>query len=87
VFQKPHPFPTTSYENVAYGPRIHGLAASNSELDGVVEASLKRAGLWEEVADRLHSPGTGLSGALLARLARLRSGTARAGRTAGRPEH
>ncbi|HSC85235.1 MAG TPA: phosphate ABC transporter ATP-binding protein PstB, partial [Pseudomonas sp.] len=68
VFQKPNPFPKTIYENVAYGPRIHGLAASKAELDSVVEASLKRAGLWEEVADRLHSPGTGLSGGQQQRL-------------------
>ena len=68
VFQKPNPFPKTIYENVAYGPRIHGLTTSKSELDGVVEASLKRAGLWEEVADRLHSPGTGLSGGQQQRL-------------------
>ena len=68
VFQKPNPFPKTIYENVAYGPRIHGLAASKGELDNVVEASLKRAGLWEEVADRLHSAGTGLSGGQQQRL-------------------
>ncbi|TPW05764.1 MAG: phosphate transport system ATP-binding protein [bacterium] len=68
VFQKPNPFPKTIFENVAYGPRIHGLASSKAELDSVVEASLKRAGLWEEVADRLHSPGTGLSGGQQQRL-------------------
>jgi len=68
VFQKPNPFPKTIFENVAYGPRIHGLATSKSELESVVEASLKRAGLWEEVADRLHSPGTGLSGGQQQRL-------------------
>jgi phosphate transport system ATP-binding protein len=68
VFQKPNPFPKTIYENVAYGPRIHGLASSKAEMDVVVEASLKRAGLWEEVADRLHSPGTGLSGGQQQRL-------------------
>lgn len=68
VFQKPNPFPKTIYENVAYGPRIHGLADGKSELDGIVEASLKRAGLWDEVADRLHSPGTGLSGGQQQRL-------------------
>jgi len=68
VFQKPNPFPKTIYENVAYGPRIHGLASSKAELDATVEASLKRAGLWEEVADRLHSPGTGLSGGQQQRL-------------------
>jgi phosphate transport system ATP-binding protein len=68
VFQKPNPFPKTIYENVAYGPKIHGLTSNKTELDGVVEASLKRAGLWEEVADRLHSPGTGLSGGQQQRL-------------------
>ena len=68
VFQKPNPFPNTIYENVAYGPRIHGLAQGKAELDEIVEASLKRAGLWEEVADRLHSPGTGLSGGQQQRL-------------------
>ncbi len=68
VFQKPNPFPKTIYENVAYGPRIHGLASGKAELDAVVEASLKRAGLWEEVVDRLHSPGTGLSGGQQQRL-------------------
>ncbi|GAA0869507.1 phosphate ABC transporter ATP-binding protein PstB [Brevundimonas basaltis] len=68
VFQKPNPFPKTIYENVAYGPRIHGLADGKPELDGIVEDSLKRAGLWEEVADRLHSPGTGLSGGQQQRL-------------------
>jgi phosphate transport system ATP-binding protein len=68
VFQKPNPFPKTIYENVAYGPRIHGLSSSKADLDGIVEASLKRAGLWDEVADRLHSPGTGLSGGQQQRL-------------------
>ena len=68
VFRKPNPFPKTIYENVAYGPRIHGLADGKTELDGIVEASLKRAGLWDEVADRLHSPGTGLSGGQQQRL-------------------
>jgi phosphate transport system ATP-binding protein len=68
VFQKPNPFPKTIYENVAYGPRIHGLAEGKPELDTIVEASLKRAGLWDEVADRLHSPGTGLSGGQQQRL-------------------
>ena len=62
VFQKPNPFPKTIFENVAYGPRIHGLATSKSELDDVVEQALKRAGLWKEVSDRLDQPGTGLSG-------------------------
>jgi len=68
VFQKPNPFPKTIYENVAYGPKIHGLTTNKTELDGVVEASLKRAGLWDEVADRLHSAGTGLSGGQQQRL-------------------
>ena len=68
VFQKPNPFPKTIYENVAYGPRIHGLTSTKAELDEVVRVSLRRAGLWEEVADRLHSPGTGLSGGQQQRL-------------------
>ncbi|WGM31270.1 phosphate ABC transporter ATP-binding protein PstB [Brevundimonas sp. NIBR11] len=68
VFQKPNPFPKTIYENVAYGPKIHGLTTSKSELDGIVENSLKKAGLWDEVADRLHSAGTGLSGGQQQRL-------------------
>jgi phosphate transport system ATP-binding protein len=68
VFQKPNPFPKTIFENVAYGPRIHGLASSKSELEGIVETSLKRAGLWKEVADRLHQPGTSLSGGQQQRL-------------------
>ncbi|MEM1199493.1 MAG: ATP-binding cassette domain-containing protein, partial [Pseudomonadota bacterium] len=62
VFQKPNPFPKSIYENIAYGPRIHGLASSKSDMDEIVETSLKRAGLWKEVHDRLHEPGTGLSG-------------------------
>jgi phosphate transport system ATP-binding protein len=68
VFQKPNPFPKSIYENVAYGPRIHGLATSKSELDGIVESSLKKAGLWEEVKDRLDDSGTGLSGGQQQRL-------------------
>ncbi len=68
IFQKPNPFPKTIYENVAYGPRIHGLAAGKAELDGIVEASLRRAALWEEVKDRLHEAGTGLSGGQQQRL-------------------
>jgi phosphate transport system ATP-binding protein len=68
VFQKPNPFPKTIYENVAYGPKIHGLTNNKAELDAIVEASLKRAGLWDEVADRLHSAGTGLSGGQQQRL-------------------
>lgn len=68
VFQKPNPFPKSIYDNVAYGPRIHGLAQTRIELDDMVEKSLKRAGLWNEVKDRLHSPGTGLSGGQQQRL-------------------
>ena len=68
VFQKPNPFPKSIYENVAYGPRIHGLASGKSELDQVVEKSLKRAGLWEEVKDRLQDSGTALSGGQQQRL-------------------
>jgi phosphate transport system ATP-binding protein len=68
VFQKPNPFPKSIYDNVAYGPKIHGLTRSKSELDGVVEESLKRAALWKEVKDRLHEPGTGLSGGQQQRL-------------------
>ncbi|MGA1022725.1 MAG: phosphate ABC transporter ATP-binding protein, partial [Candidatus Puniceispirillaceae bacterium] len=62
VFQKPNPFPKTIYENVAYGPRIHGLAANRQEMDFIVEDSLKKAGLWKEVSDRLNDQATGLSG-------------------------
>ena len=68
VFQKPNPFPKSIYENVAYGPRIHALAASKAELDHIVEQSLRRASLWEEVKDRLNDPGTGLSGGQQQRL-------------------
>ncbi|MGZ8285181.1 MAG: phosphate ABC transporter ATP-binding protein PstB [Allosphingosinicella sp.] len=68
VFQKPNPFPKSIYENVAYGPRIHGLAAGRQELDAIVERSLKRAGLWEEVRDRLTESGTALSGGQQQRL-------------------
>ena len=68
VFQKPNPFPKSIYENVAYGPRIHGLAASKAELDEIVERSLKRAGLWDEVKDRLSDSGTALSGGQQQRL-------------------
>jgi phosphate transport system ATP-binding protein len=68
VFQKPNPFPKSIYENIAYGPRIHGLARDKAELDGIVETSLKKAGLWEEVKDRLSEPGTGLSGGQQQRL-------------------
>ena len=68
VFQKPNPFPKTIYENVAYGPRIHGLAASRDEMDFIVEDSLKKAGLWKEVSDRLDDEATGLSGGQQQRL-------------------
>ena len=68
VFQKPNPFPKSIYDNVAYGARIHGLASSRHELDEIVEESLQRAGLWEEVKDRLSQPGTGLSGGQQQRL-------------------
>ena len=68
VFQKPNPFPKSIYDNVAYGPRIHGLAADRAELDGIVHASLERAGLLKEVIDRLDDPGTGLSGGQQQRL-------------------
>ena len=68
VFQKPNPFPKSIYENVAYGPRIHGLAKSRKELDTVVEQSLVKAGLFDEVKDRLNDAGTGLSGGQQQRL-------------------
>jgi phosphate transport system ATP-binding protein len=68
VFQKPNPFPKSVYDNVAYGPRIHGLARKGPEMDRVVETSLVRAGLWEEVKDRLEEPGTSLSGGQQQRL-------------------
>lgn len=68
VFQKPNPFPKSIFDNVAYGPRIHGLVNNRSELDELVEASLVRAGLWNEVKDRLDQPGTGLSGGQQQRL-------------------
>ena len=68
VFQTPNPFPKSIYENVAYGPRIHGLAADRDELDGLVERSLRRAGLWDEVKDRLAERGTSLSGGQQQRL-------------------
>ncbi len=68
VFQKPNPFPKSIYENVAYGPRIHGLARTKAELDEVVNTALHRASLWEEVKDRLAEPGTGLSGGQQQRL-------------------
>ena len=68
VFQTPNPFPKSIYENVAYGPRIHGLSTNRPELDEIGETSLKKAALWEEVKDRLEQPGTGLSGGQQQRL-------------------
>jgi phosphate transport system ATP-binding protein len=68
VFQKPNPFPKSIYDNVAYGPRIHGLARNKSDLDEIVISSLRKAGLFEEVKDRLNEPGTGLSGGQQQRL-------------------
>jgi phosphate transport system ATP-binding protein len=68
VFQKPNPFPKSIFENVAYGPRIHGLAGSKTDMDAIVEKSLRRAGLWDEVKDRLADPGTALSGGQQQRL-------------------
>jgi phosphate transport system ATP-binding protein len=68
VFQKPNPFPKSIYENVAYGPRIHGLASAKPDMDRIVEESLRRAGLWEEVKDRLTDSGTALSGGQQQRL-------------------
>jgi phosphate transport system ATP-binding protein len=68
VFQKPNPFPKSIYDNVAYGPRIHGLASGKAELDQIVESSLSRAGLWNEVKDRLADSGTALSGGQQQRL-------------------
>ena len=68
VFQKPNPFPKSIYDNVAYGPRIHGLARNKGQLDEIVASSLQKAGLWNEVKDRLDGPGTGLSGGQQQRL-------------------
>ena len=68
VFQKPNPFPKSIYENVAYGPKIHGLAQDKAQLDEIVETSLRKAGLWVEVKDRMDQPGTGLSGGQQQRL-------------------
>ena len=68
VFQKPNPFPKSIYDNVAYGPKIHGLARSRAEMDDIVSSSLERAGLWEEAKDRLDAPATGLSGGQQQRL-------------------
>ena len=68
VFQKPNPFPKSIYDNVAYGPKIHGLARSKAELDEIVERALRRGAIWDEVKDRLDAPGTGLSGGQQQRL-------------------
>jgi phosphate transport system ATP-binding protein len=68
VFQKPNPFPKSIYENVAYGPKIHGMTRNKAELDAVVESSLRKAALWGEVKDRLDASGTGLSGGQQQRL-------------------
>ena len=68
VFQKPNPFPKSIYDNVAYGPKIHGMTRNKAELDEIVETSIRKAALWNEVKDRLQSPGTGLSGGQQQRL-------------------
>ncbi|MDR9427712.1 MAG: phosphate ABC transporter ATP-binding protein PstB [Salibaculum sp.] len=68
VFQKPNPFPKSIYDNVAYGPKIHGMAGNKAELDEIVEKALRRGAIWDEVKDRLDAPGTGLSGGQQQRL-------------------
>ncbi len=68
VFQKPNPFPKSIFDNVAYGPRIHGLVGNKTDLEEVVEKSLRRAAIWKEVKDRLDAPGTSLSGGQQQRL-------------------
>ena len=68
VFQKPNPFPKSIYENISYGPTIHGIAKDKTHMDEIVETSLKKAALWDEVKDRLDQPGTGLSGGQQQRL-------------------
>jgi len=73
VFQKPNPFPKSIWENIAFGPTIHGLVQSKAELDDIVESSLQKAGLWNEVKDRLNQPGTSLSGGQQQRLCIARS--------------
>jgi phosphate transport system ATP-binding protein len=73
VFQKPNPFPKSIFDNVAYGPRIHGMAKTKAELEEIVVESLKKAGLWQEVKDRLHTEGTSLSGGQQQRLCIARS--------------
>jgi phosphate transport system ATP-binding protein len=68
VFQKPNPFPKSIYDNIAYGPKIHGITKNKGELDNLIENSLRKAALWNEVKDRLHEPGTSLSGGQQQRL-------------------
>jgi len=68
VFQKPNPFPKSIYDNVAYGPKIHGMAKNKADLDAIVERALRRGAIWDEVKDRLDQPGTGLSGGQQQRL-------------------
>ncbi|OSQ45743.1 phosphate ABC transporter ATP-binding protein PstB [Marivita geojedonensis] len=68
VFQKPNPFPKSIYDNIAYGPRIHGMARNKAEMDDIVERALRRGAIWDEVKDRLQAPGTGLSGGQQQRL-------------------
>ncbi len=68
VFQKPNPFPKSIFDNIAYGPRIHGIGRNRTDVEEIVESSLRKAGLWEEVKDRLDGPGTGLSGGQQQRL-------------------
>ena len=68
VFQKPNPFPKSIYDNIAYGPKIHGITKNKDELDNLIENSLRKAALWNEVKDRLHEPGTSLSGGQQQRL-------------------
>lgn len=68
VFQKPNPFPKSIYDNIAYGPRIHGMAKNKADLDEIVERALRRGAIWDEVKDRLQAPGTGLSGGQQQRL-------------------
>ena len=68
VFQRPNPFPKSIFENVAYGPKIHGITENKADLEEIVVTSLKKAGLWDEVKDRMHQPGTGLSGGQQQRL-------------------
>jgi phosphate transport system ATP-binding protein len=84
VFQKPNPFPKSIFENVAFGPRIHGLTASKVDLEDIVVTSLQKAGLWKEVKDRLEEPGSGLSGGQQQRLCIARSRSSGRGHPDGR---